>query len=107
LGQTPVRLSTLTRTVARVGRTQFKHRDNYARLRDRLGPHPSSAAFFISRNGTRLLSQCVHFVFARLVKTVGLEPRPGCRRPHPHEYADVVVMPMSGRSPLLAGLIAV
>ena len=43
---------------------------------------PSCAAFFISRNGTRLLSQCVHFVFARLVKTVGLEPRPGCAGGH-------------------------
>ena len=45
--------------------------DDYARLRDRLCPRPSCEAFFISRNGTRLLSQCVHFVFARLVKTVG------------------------------------
>jgi len=59
--------------------------DDYARLRDRLCPQPSCEAFFISRNGTRLLSQCVHRVFARLVKTVGLQPRPGCRRPRPHD----------------------
>jgi integrase/recombinase XerD len=59
--------------------------DNYARRRDRLCPQPSCAAFLISRNGTRLLSQCVHFVFARLVKTVGLEPRAGRRRPRPHD----------------------
>jgi integrase/recombinase XerD len=59
--------------------------DNYARLRDRLCPRPSCEAFFISRNGTRLLSQCVHFVFARLVKIVGLEPGSGCRRPRPHD----------------------
>ena len=68
--------------------------DHYAELRDRLCPRPSCEAFFISRNGTRLLSQVVHRVFARLVETVGLEPRPGCRRPRPQEYADVVVMPM-------------
>ena len=71
--------------------------DNYAELRDRLCPSPSCEAFFISRNGTRLLSQCVHFVFARLVKSVGLELGSGRRRPRPHEYADVRVMPMSLR----------
>jgi integrase/recombinase XerD len=59
--------------------------DNYARLRDRLCPRPSCEAFFISRNGTRLLSQCAHFVFARLVKTIGLEPCSGRRRPRPHD----------------------
>jgi integrase/recombinase XerD len=59
--------------------------DNYARLRDRLCPQPSCAAFFISRNGTRLLSPCVHRVFARLVGAVGLEPPAGRRRPRPHD----------------------
>jgi integrase len=51
--------------------------DDYAQLRDRLCPRPSCEAFFISRNGTRLLSQVVHRVFARLVTTVCLEPPPG------------------------------
>jgi integrase/recombinase XerD len=59
--------------------------DNYAELRDRLWTRPSCEAFFISRNGTRLLSQCVHRVFARLVTTVGLEPRAGRCRPRPHD----------------------
>jgi integrase len=59
--------------------------DNYAQLRDRLCPPPSCEAFFISRNGTQLLSQCVHRVFARLVSTVGLEPRSGRRRPRPRD----------------------
>jgi integrase/recombinase XerD len=59
--------------------------DDYAKLRDRLCPSPGCEAFFISRNGTRLLSQCVHFVFARIVKIVGLEPGNGRRRPRPHD----------------------
>jgi integrase/recombinase XerD len=59
--------------------------DDYARLRDRLCPRPSCEAFFLSRNGTRLLSQCVHFVFARLVNSVGLELGSGRRRPRPHD----------------------
>ena len=59
--------------------------DDYAQLRDRLCPRPSCEAFFISRNGTRLLSQVVHRVFARLVTTGGLEPHPGRRRPRPHD----------------------
>jgi integrase/recombinase XerD len=59
--------------------------DKYAELRDRLCPRPSCEAFFISRNGTRLLSQCVNRVFARLVRTVGLEPRSARCRPRPHD----------------------
>jgi integrase/recombinase XerD len=59
--------------------------DDYAQLRDRLCPRPSCEAFLISRNGTRLLSQCVHRVFARLIGAVGLEPPPGRRRPRPHD----------------------
>jgi len=59
--------------------------NDYAQLRDRLCPRPSCTTFFVSRNGTRLLSQCVHRVFARLVGAVGLEPPPGRRRPRPHD----------------------
>ena len=52
----------------------------YAGLRDRLCPRPSSPAFFLSRNGTRLIYQVVQNVFSRLVSTVGLQPRsPRCR----------------------------
>jgi integrase len=73
--------------------------DNYAKLRDRLCPTPRCDAFFISRNGTRLLSLCVHYVFARLVKTVGLEPGSGRRRPRLHDlrhYVDCRVMLPAG-----------
>lgn len=58
--------------------------DDYAGVRDRLCPNPSCDAFFVSRNGTRLLAQCIHLVFTRLVNTVGLDSRPGRRRPCPH-----------------------
>ena len=43
VGQTPVRSSTLTRTVARVGRTPFQHRDHYGGPADaasKVGRHP-------------------------------------------------------------------
>jgi integrase/recombinase XerD len=40
---------------------------------------------FISRNGTSLFSSCVNLVFARLVRTVGLEPRSARCRPRPHD----------------------
>jgi len=59
--------------------------DAYAQLRDRVCPCPSCEAFFISRNGTRLFSSCVNFVFARLVRTVGLEPRSPRCRPRSHD----------------------
>ena len=51
--------------------------DDYAQLRDRLCPRPSCEAFFISRNGTRLLSQVVQHVFARLVTTAAWNHTPG------------------------------
>jgi integrase/recombinase XerD len=52
----------------------------YAQIRDRHVPHSRSEAFFLSTAGTRLLRSCVDRTFARLVKTVGLQPRsPGCR----------------------------
>jgi integrase/recombinase XerD len=58
----------------------------YARIRDRFVPHPRSAAFFGSTAGTRLFRSCVDRMFAKLVATVGLEPRsPGCR-PRLHDF---------------------
>jgi integrase/recombinase XerD len=52
----------------------------YAGVRDHCCPQPGCEAFFLSRNGTRLLSQVVHLTFSRLVQTAGLQPRStGCR----------------------------
>jgi integrase/recombinase XerD len=57
----------------------------YSKLREELCPRPSCEALFVSTAGTRLLASCVHRVFARLVSTVGLEPRSPRCRPRLHE----------------------
>jgi integrase/recombinase XerD len=57
----------------------------YRQLRDRLCPRPSCEAFFASTAGTRLFASCVHRVFARLVSTVGLQPRSPRCRPRMHD----------------------
>jgi integrase/recombinase XerD len=57
----------------------------YSRLRGELCPRPRSEAFFVSTAGTRLFASCVHRVFARLVRIVGLEPRSPRCRPRPHD----------------------
>jgi integrase/recombinase XerD len=59
--------------------------DAYGRLRDELCPRPRCEAFLVSTVGTRLLGSCVHRVFARLVRTVGLTPRSPRCRPRPHD----------------------
>jgi integrase/recombinase XerD len=58
--------------------------DNYGELRDRLCPRPSCDAFFISRNGTRLLSQAVHRVFFAPRHDRRLEWRAARCQPRPH-----------------------
>jgi integrase/recombinase XerD len=67
-----------------VDRTTVAALDSYAEVRDRVCPRPRCDAFFLSRNGTRLLYQCVHLVFKRLVAACGLEDRSPRRRPRPH-----------------------
>ncbi|MCA1699602.1 MAG: tyrosine-type recombinase/integrase [Actinobacteria bacterium] len=58
----------------------------YARLRDRRFPQPRCEALLVSLRGTRLRKNCIHDMFARLVRTAGLEPRsPGCR-PRLHDF---------------------
>jgi integrase len=59
--------------------------DAYGRLREELCPRPSCDAFFVSTAGTRLFASCVHRVFARLVRIVGLVPRSPRCRPRPHD----------------------
>jgi integrase len=58
--------------------------DSYAELRDRVCPRPRCDAFFLTRNGTGLLYQCVRRVFTRLVAACGLEDRSRGGRPRPH-----------------------
>lgn len=59
--------------------------DGYAEIRDRVCSHPSSAAFFVSRNGTHLLPQCLNLVFRRLIDTTGIQARGTRVRPVPHD----------------------
>jgi integrase len=58
---------------------------SYLRLRDRLHPHPSTAAVFISPAGTRLLYCNVHSTFQRLARQAGLQPRSASCRPRIHD----------------------
>lgn len=53
--------------------------ERYRRDRDRLLPHRSSPAFFVSTVGKRLIYNNVHETFLRLVYAAGL----GARRPRP------------------------
>jgi integrase len=66
--------------------------DAYGRLRDQRFPQPRCKAFLVSLRGTRLRSNCIHDMFARLVRTAGLKPRsPGCRpRLHDLRHAFAV-----------------
>ena len=57
----------------------------YLRLRDRLHPHPSAPAVFISPAGTRLLYCNVQSTFARLARRAGLRPRSASCRPRIHD----------------------
>jgi integrase/recombinase XerD len=57
----------------------------YGMRRDELCPRPTVEAFLVSTAGTRLLGSCVHRVFARLVRSVGLTPRSPRCRPRLHD----------------------
>ena len=58
----------------------------YGQLRDQHFPQPKTSALLVSTAGTRLISQGIHYVFARLVRQAGLQPRsPECR-PRLHDF---------------------
>jgi integrase len=57
----------------------------YLRLRDRLCPHPSTAAVFISPAGTRLLYCNVHATWKLLIASAGLTARSAACRPRIHD----------------------
>jgi integrase/recombinase XerD len=79
----------------------------YARQRDARFPAPSTPAFFVSARGRRMARGELNRTFKELIREIGLEGRGARGRPRPHDYADVLVMPMSGRKSLRIGLIAV
>ena len=70
---------------------------SYLARRDRPVPSEPTMAVFTSAAGTRLSYCNVHLAFKRIVAHAGLRPRSANCRPRPHEYADVLVMPMSLR----------
>jgi integrase len=57
----------------------------YLRLRDRLCPHRSTAAVFISPAGTRLLYCNVHATWKLLIASAGLTARSAACRPRIHD----------------------
>jgi integrase len=57
----------------------------YLRLRDRLHPHPSAPAVFITPAGTRLMYCNVHSTFQQLARRAGLQPRSSSCRPRIHD----------------------
>ena len=65
---------------------------DYARLRDQHHPHPRSLSLLISTAGTRLISQNVEFVFARLVRVAGLQAHPSGSRPRLHDFRHTLAV---------------
>ena len=58
----------------------------YGQLRDRHCPCPKTPALLVSTAGTRLISQGIHYVFARLARQAGLHPRSPACRPRLHDF---------------------
>jgi integrase len=59
---------------------------DYTRVRERHCPDPTSASLLISTAGTRLISQNVEYVFARLVRSAGLAARSEGCHPRLHDF---------------------
>ena len=59
---------------------------DYARVRDQRCPDPRTPSLLISTAGTRLISQNVDYVFARLVRQAGLAARSDACRPRLHDF---------------------
>jgi integrase/recombinase XerD len=57
----------------------------YSRLRDRHQPVPSSPAFFVSPQGSRLTAGAFHATFAKLIGQIGLEGAGERTRPRAHD----------------------
>jgi integrase/recombinase XerD len=58
----------------------------YGQLRDQRFPDPRTPAMLVSTVGTRLISQGIHYVFARLVRQAGLQPSSPEHRPRLHDF---------------------
>jgi site-specific recombinase XerD len=58
----------------------------YGQLRDQHFREPRTPSMLVSTAGTRLISQGIHYVFARLVRQAGLEPSSQECRPRLHDF---------------------
>jgi integrase len=58
---------------------------DYARIRDRRCPAPTTSGFLASTRGTRLDEHNLSKIFARLVEAAHIPVTPGCRRPRLHD----------------------
>jgi integrase len=58
---------------------------SYAKRRDRLCPLATTAAFFVSAAGTRVLYCNFHLGFQELVRRIGITARSASCRPRPHD----------------------
>ena len=58
---------------------------HYSRLRDRHRPVPSSPAFFVSQQGSRLSASAFKATFAKLIGQIGLEGAGERTRPRAHD----------------------
>jgi site-specific recombinase XerD len=79
---------------------------DYGRSRDRHLPKPEDQAFFLSMRGSRLKAKAVNYVFPKLVRDAGLNGDGKRRRPRPHDYADLLVMPTWLPDPALGAVIS-
>jgi len=87
-----------------VDRTTTAVLAGYLAMPERLATHPDPAGpIFVSYKGTGFRIETIEQYFKRLTRAAGLEPR-GRARPRLHDYANVRVMPTSGRMPCSAAV---
>jgi integrase len=65
---------------------------DYARLRDRRWPVPSSSAFFLNLRGGRLRKSEFNHWFAKLIRQIGLEGAGERVRPRPHDLRHTMAV---------------
>jgi integrase len=65
---------------------------DYGKLRDRECPSPNAPSLLVSTVGSRLISQNVHYVFARLVRHAGLQARSDRCRPRLHDFRHTLAV---------------
>jgi len=79
--------------------------DRYDHRRRQLYPHPNTNAFFVSLRGTRVIYETVWPTHRMLCERAGVGAGSPVI-PRIHEYADLLVMPMSVGESRRSGLIA-